>query len=505
MTAYSPMLMAASPGNTAKTTVSGRTPKTSGTPLVIHWLYSSSMTKTAIYVRQSEDKSGEAAAVQRQEKDCRLIAEAKGWDAPVLYADNSISATNGKTRPQFEELLREIEAGTVGRVVVWHLDRLTRSMRDLARFVDAGQRHRVNIASVHGVSLDLGDPTGVAVAQILTAIASMETAHKGERQKRANRQRAEAGKAFWSRRPFGYDRGPDGLVLLVNVEAEAIRWAADQVLGGATISSVVRNWNATGLRTSAGQGGLWGVTQARRVLINPRYAGKRVYNGEDMGTGDWPPILTEEQHQRLEVKLTDPRRKTAPDDLNSKYLLSGILDCGKCGRKMFAAPVKDRGRQWMVYRCLGGYCMTRRMDLVDDWVEGLMLDYLSKPEIANLHDSGVELFELRAKAAGLRERRDALAALLADGLLSPTAVREQAGRIGRELDSVSASIEAAEGLNPLAAFTGAVDVPVTWVALSLGVKRQIIRSLVAITVLSAGKGVRFDGDKQIRLEWKDGS
>lgn len=463
------------------------------------------MTKTAVYVRQSEDKTGSAAAVQRQEQDCRLLARAKGWEAPVLYQDNSISATSGKTRPDFEKLLRDVESGAVARVVVWHLDRLTRNMRDLARFIDAGKRHRVNIASVHGVSLDLGDPTGVAVAQILTAIASMETAHKGQRQKRANRQRAEAGTAFWSRRPFGYDRNSDGTVFVVPVEAEALRWAANQALDGATITSIATAWNESGLRTTAGSGGAWGVTQTRRVLLNPRYAGKRVYNGEDMGMGAWPPILTEDQHQRLEVKLTDPRRKTAPDDLNSKYLLSGILECGKCGRKMFAAPVKDRGRQWMVYRCLGGYCMTRRMDLVDDWVEGLILDYLSRPALADLHETGREISELRATAAGLRERRDALAALLADGLLSPAAVREQAGRIGRELEKVSAAVEAAEGLNPLAAFAGAVDVPVTWVALPLDSKRKIIRSLASITILPAGKGVRFNGDTQVRFEWRDAS
>src|SRR5688572_9991373 len=144
------------------------------------------MTGTAIYVRQSEDKTGREAAVQRQEADCRLYAQAKAWDEPRLYADNSISATSGKTRPQFEQLLTDIETGRIDRLAVWHLDRLTRSMRDLTRVIEAGRAHRVNIACVHGVSLDLGDPTGVAVAQILTAIAGMETSHKGQRQKTAN-------------------------------------------------------------------------------------------------------------------------------------------------------------------------------------------------------------------------------------------------------------------------------------------------------------------------------
>lgn len=72
----------------------------------------------AVYVRQSEDKTGHEAAVQRQEADCRLMAQAKGWDSPVLYADNSISATTGKTRPAFERLLGDIDRGLVSGVVV---------------------------------------------------------------------------------------------------------------------------------------------------------------------------------------------------------------------------------------------------------------------------------------------------------------------------------------------------------------------------------------------------
>lgn len=130
-------------------------------------------------------------------------------------------------------------------------------MRGPSRIIEAGQKHRVNIACVHGVSLDLGDPTGVAVAQILTAIAAMETAHKGDRQKAANKQRAAAGEGFWRRRPFGYDRTPDGHVFTVEPEAEAIRDAAKAVLGAATLSSVARQWNAEGFTTTTKEQGKW--------------------------------------------------------------------------------------------------------------------------------------------------------------------------------------------------------------------------------------------------------
>lgn len=452
-----------------------------------------------IYLRQSEDKSGLEAAVQRQESSCRKYADAKGWDAPEIYADNSISASAGKTRPAFERLVKGMEQGTITRLVVWHLDRLTRNMRDLTRVIEAGQAHRVNIACVHGVSLDLGDPTGVAVAQILTAIASMEVKHKGNRQKAANRQRAEAGKAFWSRRPFGYDRSPDGSVFTVEEEAALIRSSADQILAGVTLSSVVRDWDEAGAVTTAG--GKWGVTQVRRLMLNPRYAGKRIYNGEDMGEGEWEPILDVETHERLEVLLMDPRRRTAPDDLNAKYLLSGIAKCHKCGKPLYAAPYKAKGRSIMVYRCLGSYCLQRRMEPVDELITDVMVARLSRPDASKLFVDSDRVAELRAVAADLRGRRDALAALLADGLLSPTAVREQSAKISRGLVDAEAAMSAAEGVNPLAGVIGAENVATAWEALPLASKKQVIRSLMEVTLLPAGKGVRFNPE-HVGIEWK---
>lgn len=440
-----------------------------------------------------------------------MLAAAKGWENLELYRDNDKSASNGKERPEFERLLRDIDSGSVSAVVVFHLDRLTRTIRDLTRVIEAGKSTRVNIACVHGVSLDLGDPTGVAVATILTAIAAMEVQHKGTRQKAANRQRAVTGKAFWTRRPFGYDRNEQG-VFIVEAEAQQIRSAAGAVLAGSTLAAIAREWNEAGFRTTdvrkeadgtiSKAGGLWGVTQVRRLLLNPRYSGKRLYNGEEMEAGGlWESILSEDTQKALEGLLTDPRRRTAPDDLNSKYLLSGICICGKCGNKMFAAPVKAKGKEWMAYRCYGGYCMTRRLDLVDAVVNGVMVGRLSRKDASKLFTASRDAVALRQRATDLRERRDALAAMLADGLLSQSAVREQAGRLSSELHQVDGDLKAADSINPVAQIIAADDVGKSWAGQALGVKRQIIRSLMDVTVLPAGKGIRFTPE-QVKIDWK---
>ncbi|MFF2344240.1 recombinase family protein [Pseudarthrobacter sp. NPDC058119] len=462
---------------------------------------------TAIYVRQSKDSTGNAEAVDRQENACRLLAQAKGWDAPRLFSDNDISATSGKTRPAFEALLRDIENGSVQSVAVWHLDRLTRSIKDLQRVIDAGKTHRVNIACVQGVSLDLGDHTGIAVATIITAIAAMEAGHKGARQIEANKSRATKGKAFWTRRPFGYDR-KDGKVFVVKAEAKAIRSGAKAVLAGATLQSVANEWNAAGLVTTyykkaaegqeAESGKPWNVTSVRRLLLNPRYAGRRIYNGDDIGDGEWPAILDAATSKDLEEYLTNKDRRTAPADLSAKYLLSGIAVCGKCGKPMFASPMGNR----MVYRCFKGYCLSRRLELVDEVVIGALLLRLSQPEVVSkLTSADDDIRQMQRTLSEKRSRRDELAALLADGLLSPAAVREQSGRLTKEIDALEAEVARASMHDPVAALAAAEDVAQMWGETPLEDRRKIVRSFMDISILPAGKGVGFS-EKQVQIAWK---
>ena len=84
------------------------------------------MHTAAIYLRQSEDRDGNMLAVDRQREDCVKLAAHKGWSW-TEYLDNDTSATNGKRRGAYEQMLADIRAGLVDAVVAWDLDRLTDS------------------------------------------------------------------------------------------------------------------------------------------------------------------------------------------------------------------------------------------------------------------------------------------------------------------------------------------------------------------------------------------
>jgi site-specific DNA recombinase len=446
------------------------------------------MTRATIYTRQSLDAAGEGAAVSRQLSACQELCDARGWTVDEVLSDNDVSATTGKRRPGFEALL----ASNPKRIVVWHTDRLVRLSKDLERVIDLG----VNVHAVTAGHLDLSNPTGRAVAKTVTAWAQQEGEHKAERQVAANLQRAQRGQVLWTRRPFGFDR--DGAtVRIVKSEAVEIRKAAKRVLKGASLGSIVADWNARGITTSMGY--RWDVTSFRRVLLNPRTAGRVVSNGQDYGSNGLA-ILDADTVDRLAAMLRDPRRRAAPST-QVKHLLSGLVRCGREGcdsAVMFATVSSYKGQ--VIYRCLS--CRgTRLLDLVDEVVMTAVLARLSRSDAAGLLDRDIDLDELRGRVVDLRERRDGLASLLADGLLTPAAVRTQAQRLTDQIGDLERQIEAAIGTSPLARVVDSGDVLAALDRLSLLEVREVIKALMDVRILPAGKGVRFDPE-HVAIEWR---
>ncbi|WP_234442103.1 recombinase family protein [Streptomyces sp. NRRL S-1448] len=216
-------------------------------------------TRAAIYVRISQDRGGAGLGIARQEEGCRALCARKGWDVVDVYPDNDVSAYSGAPRPKWQELLADINEGIVNAVVCWHVDRLTRSPRELEDVIDLADRHGLELATVSG-EIDLATPTGRMIARMLGAAARHEAEHKAERQQRQRRQAAEAGKvAGGGKRPFGYE---DDRITLKKGEAEIVREGTRRVLAGESLSSICRDWQARKMEDSHGG---WYPLEAQRT------------------------------------------------------------------------------------------------------------------------------------------------------------------------------------------------------------------------------------------------
>jgi DNA invertase Pin-like site-specific DNA recombinase len=93
--------------------------------------------KAAVYVRISRDREGAGLGVQRQEQDCRGLAERLGWHVIGVYCDNDVSASDRRRkRKDYLRLCDDLKAGRVDAILTWHMDRLHRQPAELEQFID---------------------------------------------------------------------------------------------------------------------------------------------------------------------------------------------------------------------------------------------------------------------------------------------------------------------------------------------------------------------------------
>ncbi|GAB3875289.1 recombinase family protein [Terrabacter terrigena] len=293
---------------------------------------------TVIYCRISLDAEGKGLGVQRQEDECRQLCAQRGWDVTAVLVDNDISATTGKRRPQFEELL----ASKPTRIVVWHTDRLVRVSKDLERVIDLG----VPVHAVTAGDLDLATPAGQAVGRTITAWATYEGQQKGLRQKASHRQRANAGKSFWAhRRPFGFT--PHGEH--EEREVEALRHCFAMLREGETFAACAAYLNGKGFTTTRGE--RWDGSKLSRTMRHPRNAGLATYGDEIKGQAAWSPVVPEEEWRAVlgrSEAIAASRPTTATGD-RVKSLLGGIATCAECGALMKRTRQKSNRKAGAVY------------------------------------------------------------------------------------------------------------------------------------------------------------
>lgn len=430
-----------------------------------------------IYARQSLDRTGETLAVSRQLEACRDFAAERGWTVVAEHVDNDISATTGAARPAFEQVLDS----SAQHIVVWHIDRLIRLTRDLERVIDAG----ANVYAVKAGHIDLSNPAGRAVARTITAWATYEGEQKAERQKASNDQRARAGIPAAGRRCYGYSS--DGMTI-VEEEAVHVRRAASLVLDGTPMRSIVRQLNEAGATTTTGRP--WKPTELRRYLQRPRLAGKRVHRGEVVGDGQWTPILTEDEHVAVAAILNDPSRK--PKGRPRAYLLSGVGRCGVCGGRLYGR-IEKRGP---IYVCESKAHLGRKIADIDTYVEAVIVQRLTRPDARDLFtaDDSEQVGDLQRERSGLLARLDDLADAFASGEITRRQMTSATAKMNTRVQEIDETLpRLASG--PLARVLTHDDVEAAWDALDVETRREIVSTLVDVTVHRAGRGARyFDPD-----------
>lgn len=454
---------------------------------------------TVIYVRQSLDRDGSGAAVDRQLVLCRDLAKRHDLDVETEFIDNDVSASKG-IRPGFTALLNAIRNGTVDTIIVWHTDRLYRRVRDLVEIVELAEKHALKILTVKAGDLDLATPAGRMLAGMLGHAARYEVEQKSARQVAANVQRSQRGHWHFTVRPYGYEK-VNGKVTIIPDEADVLREMYERFIAGETYYRIAEDLNSRGIPSL--KDAQWSMTQVRDRLKNPHYAGIATYKGEETSEGDWEPVITRETWERF--KAAQRRRKVRHNWSNkTKYLLSGLAVCGVCGGRMMARPdyrgSGETRRAVMTYQCTDNWCTSRLMEPVDALVEASVIDRLSQPDALALLTPTIDVKPLVEQSQALRQRRDDLAGLLAEGVLSAAAVRDQSARILKQLEDLQGKIARAEGGANLSHLILADDIADHWRnVMTFSQKRAILTAGLTVTINLQPSRI-FDPEKII-IEW----
>jgi DNA invertase Pin-like site-specific DNA recombinase len=163
------------------------------------------------YVRVSTEKQAEfGVSLEAQTEKVRAMAVVQGADLVEIIVDAGESAKS-LTRPGMERLLRLVDAGAIDAVIIAKLDRLTRSVKDLAELLERFTRRGVSLVSV-AESLDTGSAAGRLVLNIMTAVSQWEREAIGERTRDAMHHKRANGERVGTV-PYGYRAAADGLHL----------------------------------------------------------------------------------------------------------------------------------------------------------------------------------------------------------------------------------------------------------------------------------------------------
>jgi site-specific DNA recombinase len=460
--------------------------------------------RAAVYLRQSQDRTGEGLGIDRQREDVRRLIEAGGWTVAAEFVDNDVSALSRKPRPQFSAMMARVDAGEFDVIVARHMDRLLRRLAELESVLERCQLANVAIVTAAD-GVDTSTDGGRLVARILSSVAQGELERKGARQRSATVQAAKQGRWVGGRRAFGYES--DGVTIRED-EAALIKRGYADVLAGESLGEIARRWNAAGATT--GQGCAWHRGAVKDVLTNPRNAGLRRYRAADerpairqnpelgiTGVAEWPAIV-DEPTWRAAVRIQcDPGRRRAP--IGGKGLLTGVAVCGVCD-----GPVHRGGAAHgkPTYRCGSGRHVARLAEPVDEYITKLTLARLTRSDAAKLWAADLpDASNLMTEADTLRRRRDDIAVDYADGAMTREQFRTANARVLDRLGEIEAQIAAAGSSSPLA-IVAAEDVEAAWRGLSVAQRRGIIAALMTPVLHLVGAGTRTFRPESVDPGWK---
>ncbi|NLX59685.1 MAG: recombinase family protein [Phycisphaerae bacterium] len=320
--------------------------------------------RCAIYTRKSTEEGLEmqfnSLDAQREAAEAYIASQrAEGWRClPDRYDDGGFSGGN-MDRPALKRLLLDIETGRIDTVVVYKVDRLSRSLLDFSQLVGLFDRQNVSFVSVTQ-QFNTTTSMGRLTLNILLSFAQFEREIIGERIRDKVAAAKKKGKHTGGPPILGYDIDTPNRRLVVNpAEADLVRRIFRLFLQLGSGMKVAKALNAQGFRTKAWTtrsgkvrpGQPWDKIAVNRVLNNVKYVGQVSHKGK-LYDGEHEAIIDRRTWDRAQAILaTNYSARAAHSRRKTPALLGGLIRCGTCGKAMGVTFTRRRGKGYRYYLC----------------------------------------------------------------------------------------------------------------------------------------------------------
>lgn len=411
----------------------------------------------AIYARQSVDKK-DSISIEVQIEFCK--GQFASDEKFKVYKDKGFSGSN-INRPSFVKMIEDVKAGKISKVVVYRLDRISRSLLDFANIIELFNDHKVEFIS-STEKFDTSTPIGRAMLNIVMVFAQLERETIQLRIKDAYYSQSRKGTYMGGQIPFGYVKVPYSLAGKkastygpdpdnVDTLKEIFSLYATKLSGG----EITRYLNDKGIKTKSG--GIWASPKIIRILRNPCYVkadadiytyyknlgviidnditdftgtnGCFLYGRPDRNKGKFKKDNLEGQHLCISVHQglidsniwlecqykIDNTQGVKNNGKGKTTWLSGLTKCAKCNYAM--VPRKSRG-DYLFYYCKGKYdykccdtTATWNVKTLEKYIESAILEQIKYYNDINYEEektNAAESNELKLKIVAIDEKIEKL-------------------------------------------------------------------------------------------------
>lgn len=320
--------------------------------------------RCAVYTRKSTEKGLEqdfnSLDAQREACEAYITSQKhEGWVCLREHYDDGGFSGGNMDRPALQKLIADIEKGRVDAVIVYKIDRISRSLLDFARLMELFERHGVAFTSITQ-QFSTNTAMGRLTLNILLSFAEFERAIASERVRDKIAGAKRRGKYLGGTPAYGYDVDYANKRLAVNPsEAETIRWMFKRYLATNSLVGIARELNAKSITTktwttkrgTCHQGKLWTTQHVYRALNNKTFLGLVEHDGEEY-PGEHEAIIDRKLWDNVQNALSSgvgrQRRQQAHE---TNALLHKLIRCGHCGKAMTNSYTRKNGKVYRYYVC----------------------------------------------------------------------------------------------------------------------------------------------------------